>query len=635
MSEFDEVVDLELLLNELKSKSDEESEMRAKSHEIQDALNQIARQHASLSRQMVQLKANLSVAERTKRELEKKVESAKRLKMLKDQAKELRDQFEEKTKELDELTKSAKWREFAFDHQIEGGKRLAVAKRGILGDKRGLGKTLTSLIWADMVQAKRILVLAPNDVVPQFESEIREWSPNRTIFPMRGLDKQTRAFTYQMLNMVEEFVVTLNYEAWRRDKTIIDDLVAAGIDTVICDEAHRIKSSSKQTAKGVFRIVYCPNYCSKCNVHENFMGPWRQNDGKLAEHYEGWQWKHSCGEQLTCTVQNFLAMTGTPLLNKPQELFSMLFCVDNFKFPTERKFLNDYCYKEGPNRWKFMSGGLKRLTDFMAEFFLQRTREDAGITLPPPAITVHRIEKDFTLYADQYQAERDIAHAAKMVLKNGVQKDIFVLLEILLRQRQCMTWPAGIKITDPDTKEVICHFDVTQSQKLDEATEFLKDLAEEGERVIVFSQFNAPLEEMHNRLARAGYTGVKAIGSTPARVLENIKQDFDIKTASKTDYKYQLLFSNYKKFGTGVNLNAARHIILLDYEWNPGSEDQAIGRIDRLNSVDQANVHIFHVEKSIDDFMEAILEDKRNIVGGFESASVQARLEKYLENFNE
>ena len=79
------------------------------------------------------------------------------------------------------------------------------------------------------------------------------------------------------------------------------------------------------------------------------------------------------------------------------------------------------------------------------------------------------------------------------------------------------------------------------------------------------------------------------------------------------------MFATYDAFGTGVNLNAARHIIMLDYEWNPGMEDQAIGRIDRLNSTDQANVHIFHVNESIDDFMEDLMSEKRDMTKGFES----------------
>lgn len=88
------------------------------------------------------------------------------------------------------------------------------------------------------------------------------------------------------------------------------------------------------------------------------------------------------------------------------------------------------------------------------------------------------------------------------------------------------------------------------------------------------------------------------------------------------------MFATFKAFGTGINLNAARQMIILDDEWNPGMEDQAIGRIDRINSTDQATVHQFRVKDSIDDFMAQILEEKRNITTGFNEAVSVADLLK-------
>jgi SNF2 family DNA or RNA helicase len=77
-------------------------------------------------------------------------------------------------------------------------------------------------------------------------------------------------------------------------------------------------------------------------------------------------------------------------------------------------------------------------------------------------------------------------------------------------------------------------------------------------------------------------------------------------------------------------LNAARHVILLDDEWSPGMEDQAIGRIDRMNSTDQANVHIFRVKDSIDDFMASLIEEKRDVVEGFEGNFDKQRMIDHL-----
>jgi SNF2 family DNA or RNA helicase len=567
------------------------------------------------------------------RELEKRIERSRRLANVEAEQEELRKRFLEKAAELDALTSSAKWREFAFDHQIQGGKVLAVAKRGILADKRGLGKTLTSLIWADMVEAKKIVVIAPNDVVPQFEGEIRTWAPSRTVMSLRGMPKGVRDQALGMLEHLQEYIITINYEAWRRDKTLIDDLVKAGIDTIICDEAHRIKSSDKVTARGVHQIAYRPNFCSECNVVANFGGNWwNATHASLVDLY-GMDCP-SCGNRLSSTVENVLAMSGTPILNKPQELFSILFLVNRRLFPKQKNFIDDYCIQYAPNRWRFISGGLERLTHTMKNFFLQRTRDEAGITLPPPAITIHEIEKDKVKYKKQYEAEKELTERAALHLGDeNARKDFLYMFEIMLRERQMMTWPAGIHLVFKDEDGLIIDemdFNVEESQKLDEIEELLDDLCEEEERVVVFSQFKAPLYELQRRLVAKGISVAMATGDQTDRQKQLVRDDFDLKTAPANP-RYQICLATYKAFGTGINLNGARHVVIVDDEWNPGMEDQAIGRIDRMNSVDQANVHIFRVTDSVDDYMAALLDEKRDVVNGFEVQSGAISLQKFFD----
>lgn len=575
----------------------------------------------------VQMQKTETIRSRSTLILKAKTEAQRAERFL--EAKTKRDQlkarFDIVSAELDEVTKNAPWRNFAFKHQIDGGKRLAVAKRGILADKRGLGKTLTSLVWLDMVKAKRVIVIAPNDIVSQFEGEIREWAPDRVIFPLAGRTPAERAIIYPMLNMVKEFIITLNYEAWRRDKSIIDDLVSAGIDTIICDEAHKIKSSTKITARGVFQLAYRPNFCSECNLVKNYLGSWEQANGVLKD-YNVYRDAPllmvcpSCSGKLSSTVENVLTMTGTPILNKPQELFSMLYLVDCHRFDSEYNFLRDYCYSYAPNRWQFAHGGLERLTKSMSEFFVQRTRDDAGIHIPPPSIKVYEIIKDKVKYKRQYEAERTLQNNAALVLENGDVNSILYMLEIMLRERQIMTWPAGVELKIKDENgEVIntLKFDVEESQKLDEATDLLQELIDEEERVIVFSKFKAPLYAMRNRFPNENM--VMATGDQSKEMREMVVKDFDLKTAPEKP-RWKVAFATYDAFATGLNLNAARHIIMLDDEWSPGMQDQAIGRIDRMNSVDQANVHIFRVKDSIDDFMAGLIEEKKKITSGFESS---------------
>lgn len=627
MEENNEELDYDAIMERLAAFKKDEEEKRAKLEKVKQELVAAERLYHQLNREKNQTADSIREDVAGARELEKLAAKALRLKSAKEKRDALLADYNEKAKELDSLTATAQWREFAFDHQIEGGKRLAIAKRGILGDKRGLGKTLTSLIYLDMVQARKVLVVAPNDVVPQFEEEIQHWATHRNILSFRGLNKGQRTVIYPMLKMLDAFVITINYEAWRRDKSVIDDLVAAGIDTIVLDEAHRAKSSTKITARGIFQVAFAPNYCPDCgakglNIASGVSTSWVQGK-KLVDAETDYVYRCiNCGGVLDRTVKNVLSMTGTPIINKPQELFTMLHLVDPSRFPDERSFLQDYCYASGPGRWKFLPGGLERLTNSMSEFFVQRNREDAGIHIPPPAINIHYLDMDPIGYPAQYKAYNDLRNAAALVLEDGTAISMLYILEIILRERQCMTWPAGIILKDPETKEIIANFDVHESQKLDAVTELLGELLEEEERVIVFSKFKAPLYELKRRL-EPNFSVTTATGDDPRYHKDQVRQDFDLKTAPAKP-RWGAVFATYDAFATGVNLNAARHVIMVDDEWSPGMEDQAIGRIDRLNSVDQANVHIFRVRKSIDEFMEDLIEEKRKLTEGFE-ANISAK----------
>lgn len=570
------------------------------------------------------------------RELEKKFIRAQRFEKARAERERLQKEFSEQSAILDELTKDAVWRTgvevngnrwAAFNHQIEGGKRLAVAKRGILADKRGLGKTLTSLVWLDCVKAKKILVIAPNDVVDQFQGEIQMWAFHRRIMTFAGMPKEQRAIIYPLLKQMDQFIILLNYEAWRRDKSIVDDLIAADIDTVILDEAHRAKSFSKQTAKGIVQIVHSRNKCEDHGIRP--VAPWYDVNTKKYSHVNPIeiQYCDQCGKNLEPSVENVLSMTGTPILNKPQEVFTMLHLVDPFRFNREEQFLRDYCYSWLPGRWKFTEGGLSRLINSMKEYFLQRTREDAGVEIPPPAIRIHYLDPDPINYPKQYKAYKDLTQAAALVLEDGTAVDMLYILEIILRERQIITWPAGVelKIRDRDldgntfVREII-RFDVHESQKLDAVEELCRELAEESERFIVFSKFKAPLYELKRRLDGQvnGTRFTTATGDDTKMHRDQVRLDFDLKTADPDNPYWGGVFATFDAFATGINLNAARHAIFLDDEWNPGMEDQAIGRIDRLNSTDQANVHIFRVRKTVDVFMEELIEQKKALTEGFE-----------------
>ena len=111
-------------------------------------------------------------------------------------------------------------------------------------------------------------------------------------------------------------------------------------------------------------------------------------------------------------------------------------------------------------------------------------------------------------------------------------------------------------------------------------------------------------------------------GDTPESIRDEIKIDFDRSRCRENgrEPKWDVLFANYKVGGVGLNLTDATQVIAMDEEWNPGKEDQAFGRVNRIGQTERTAVHIIRMANSIDSWLAGIIAEKKNLTGDFNSA---------------
>lgn len=539
-------------------------------------------------------------------------------------------EYQQRLNEFRDKCSDALWRsenrddgKGAYQHQIDGAISLAVARRALLGDKRGLGKTLTSIIWADMLEIKKAIIIAPGDTIDNFIREVNMWSKHRSPIKLAGMSKGKRDFLLPVLRDASQFMLVVNYEAWRKDKTLLDDLIALNAEALILDESHTIKTLDTDANKGVRKIRFGRNICPNCNVDE----PQIKRIGK------SYIYECECGHRAFitefCSIKNVLLMTGTPILNEPQELYPQLNLVDPENHQSESSFIADFCIKLGPNRYGWAYKGEEKIAAKLGNRYLARTPKTAGVTMPPQTVVKHTIMKqEFEdNYPAQFRAYEQARTYAQIVLDPDRQIAISmpVVITVLLRLRQVLAWPAAIELKwkNPDNPELeeSARLNVEESIKLDKAEVLIKDLIEEGHRIIVFSQFKDPLHELQRRLGN-----IAAIydGSTSSDMRNQIVQDFDPKTAPD-EPRWKVGLFNYRTGGTGLNLHAATQEIMLDREWNGGKEDQAMGRIQRIGQTQETTVHIIQIENTVDAWMESIIDEKRAITEGFETSTDLAR----------
>lgn len=398
-------------------------------------------------------------------------------------------------------------------------------------------------------------------------------------------------------------------------------------DTVIVDEAHTVKEVKGVPYKGVEAVVLGQNSCPKCGCYkapDTYYCPNGHDDYVRAP-----------------SVKNLLMMTGTPILNSPKDIYPLLHLLNPELFPYENYFKRDFTRTDYDGKLVWNAGGEARLQQRLSGMYIRRTREQAGIKLPPQDIIVHELELDPEEYKLQADILKQLAEDASIKVTEGHVTKMMELLALITRNRQAATWPGGITIEEPvfndwgmpefdkngDQKFVKVNVgeNYRESIKMDKACELLDELISDGHRVVVFSQFKTALQELQRR---RGDRSIEFHGDTPQDVRDAIKRNFD--RSYKEEPKWDSVLCNFRTGGVGLNLTAATAVIILDEEWNGGKNDQAYDRINRMGQTEDTQVHILRLAHSIDTWMAKLIERKRHLVGNFDDAKSIDTLEEAI-----
>lgn len=548
------------------------AEMKREIQAIESQLYQVEEKHWEIKRKEREAEAHIS--EEKHREAERKREE--------EIQKRKRTAMSGFKSHIDDL--NPEWKDYAFNHQWEGASTLALHDSGLLADEMGLGKSLTAIMWADMTKAKRILVLTPSDTCTNFTLEWAMWAKHRFVWTLANNNKQARSAMMETLfkprtEADQDFVLTINYEQLYSDMDFFSELIALDFDTVIVDEFHNAKGKNSL----IFQRL------------------------KAMRH----------------TIKRILPMTGTFILNKPQDIWTALHLVDPDSFPTEKSFLQSYCeYNHYNGKWEFRPGGERSMLTRLGGRIVKRNMEEAGIKIPTQHFHTPWLNFDGN-YEDQRSIIRQLAEHSQIILDSDRKIAIVEQIALITRQRQAIVWPAGIEIKDPETKEVLFSVgdEVRESIKIDWVENKIKELRNANKRIAVFSQFKTGLAELESRLSEAGFRVVRYDGDTDNSTKALVKRDFDRRHVelNNGEYQWDIVLCNFKTGGVGLNFTHITEMIMLDEEWNPGKNKQAYKRTARIGQTEETNVWIPRVNKSIDQWMLSLNEQKAQLIEGFDT----------------
>lgn len=580
------VSELERLKNMDIDSEQQENAIRAKLNETQkildDLRNSLTRIHEDRRNHKAKVhQAETKVAEEAHEEAERKREAD-----INAERKHAMMGFHSHIEEL-----NPEWKDYAFNHQWEGAATLALHESGLLADEMGLGKTLSAIMYADMVKARKILVITPNDTASNFTLEFAMWAKHRFVWTLAGATKPQREVFMEMVILPrvaedEDVTLVVNYEQLFTDMDYFQQLMDIGFDTIIIDEFHNANKAKNLLFQRIKSL---------------------KNSG----------------------AKRILPMTGTFILNKPEDIWTALHLVDEEAFPTVGQFRDHYCeYDYYDQKWVFRPGGERSMLIRLGGRIVKRNMAEAGIVLPE--MHIHDVDIEFAdgTYEDQRNIMRQLADHSQIILDSDRKLSIIEQIALITRQRQCAVWPAGINISEkgqPGDWDYQPPFSVgescQESIKIDWVESKIKELRAGNKRVAVFSQFKTALAELERRLIEEGFRVVRYDGDTDKATKMKVKRDFDRKHVEKMEgvFEWDIVLCNFKTGGVGLNFTHITDMIMLDEEWNPGKNMQAYKRIQRIGQTEETHIWIPRLAGAIDIWMKRLNDSKADLIQGFDS----------------
>ena len=409
-------------------------------------------------------------------------------------------------------------------------------QNAILADEMGLGKTIQVIGFLAALKQVHgcwpFLVVVPNSTCPNWRREIKTWAPSLRVVTYFGA-AEARKLTYK-------------YELFRKDtKDLNCHVVVTSYDTAQDDEFRKI-----------FRGVHWAGMI----VDE---GQRLKNDKNLLY------------VALNALKPPFkLLLTGTPLQNNARELFNLLQFLD----PNINAEEMDEKYAT------LTKENIAELHEKLRTFFLRRTKAEVLKFLPSMAqiiLPVSMTSLQKKLYKSILAKNPDLIKSIIGASKKSLGKtERTSLNNILMQLRKCLCHPFVYSqtIEERTTNPAAAHRNLVEaSSKLQLLEIMLPKLKERGHRVLIFSQFLNMLDMVEDFLDGLGLFYQRLDGNIGS--LQKQKRIDEFNAPESPLFAFLL---STRAGGVGINLATADTVIILDPDFNPHQDIQALSRAHRI-----------------------------------------------------
>lgn len=434
-----------------------------------------------------------------------------------------------------------------FEHQMESFNYALTHNKFLLGDEQGLGKTKQAL---DIAVARKhkmrhcLIVCGVNNLKWNWYKEVEIHTNEKAHILGSRVNRKGKTVIgssaerlADLKQIHDEYFLITNIETLR-DKSIqsqIKKMCSDGIiGMTIIDEIHKCKNSQSKQGKAI----------------------------------------HCC-----CSYYR-LALTGTPLMNNPVDLYNVLkwLEVENHSLTY---FKNLYCEMGGFGGYEIIGyKNLDQLENSLNKNMLRRRKEEV-LDLPPKIYTDELLDLDSSqdkLYRDvTNQIIEDIDRI--MLLPNPLTE--------LIRLRQVTSNP-----------NILSSKNIT-NVKYDRILDILESTTD---KVIIFSNWTKVINPLYIKLNSLGYNPALVTGESKDPILEMNK--------FQSDNTCKVILGTTPALGTGYTLTAANTVIFIDEPWSKAIKDQAEDRCHRIGTKGTVNIITLICKDTIDERIHQIIKDK-------------------------
>ena len=288
-------------------------------------------------------------------------------------------------------------------------------------------------------------------------------------------------------------------------------------------------------------------------------------------------------------------MTGTPIVNKPTDLYLPLKLVDGHSVKNYWLWCNHFCILGGYGDHEIV--GYKNIPDLkqmLQKNMIRRLKSD--VLDLPPKIYYNEFVENTVVQQNLYSKVR------KNIIKD--KEEIISSMNPIVQMLKLRQVNGNPELVDKNI--IIDDKYVSKNAKLIRLLELIADIVNRDEKVVIFSNWVESLKTIY-RFVASKYKTCCFTGSMDESAREKHKQMF----ISNPDYK--IMLGTIGALGTNHTLTVANNVIFYDDPWNPATKSQAEDRVHRIGTNKSVNIYTLITKDTIDEVVNNILKDKQDI----------------------